>query len=201
MTTVFEKFGIHYACWRNYGPCSAAHTTHIHVSMNPSLSGKPKCAGGSAGWDYPPGSPQVLAFKAEVYKRYPKLHGPGPGDGIFNCRDIAGSSTWSDHAYANAIDLAEDPSYLDQVYDWITGNWEEEEDMTPEQDKRLTRVEDDVKAIQSDVKAMKTDFDSLFNRLDGLLNGIKTTGPDKSASKGVFVETGEAAGRAAKAQP
>lgn len=125
--SVRDHFAIHYACFKDQGPCVEFHATHIHVSLYPDFHDEvPRCDGGTAGWD-PPGSPGILAFRDEVYRRFPGVHAPGPGLGVFDCRPIAGTTHWSDHAYGNAVDIAGQDDLLWKVWAWINGAWEEED--------------------------------------------------------------------------
>lgn len=134
MPTVREHFNIRIACWRDKGGCSNFHSIHIHVDFLPTWQTNPdkpnyqppKCMGGTAGATAP-GSPDLVAFEAEVRKRFPELK---PTPGKYNCRPVAGSSVISYHAYWQAIDLFPPDDdivgYGDQVYAWINGPWEED---------------------------------------------------------------------------
>lgn len=42
--------------------------------------------------------------------------------GIFNCRPIAGSSTWSEHSWSNAVDFGGSVSELDKVWRFLDSN-------------------------------------------------------------------------------
>jgi hypothetical protein len=73
--------------------------------------------------DYPTissnATPRVKAFVKPVWDEFPQL----TSWGVFNCRHIAGSSSWSEHSWADAIDLhAPSMVYGDQVYRWCMSN-------------------------------------------------------------------------------
>jgi hypothetical protein len=73
--------------------------------------------------DYPSvasnSTPRVKAFIKPVWDEFPQL----TSWGIYNCRRIAGSSSFSEHAWADAIDLhAPSMAYGDQVYRWCMTN-------------------------------------------------------------------------------
>lgn len=67
------------------------------------------------------GSPSVDIIAGTVFRRFPELQNWG----IYACRRIAGSSTWSQHAYSgpdwrgNAIDVGGDPDLLDRAAHWL----------------------------------------------------------------------------------
>lgn len=91
------------------------HTDHLHTEVGESFSGSqtPRCAGGSAG--YSGDSPELKAFL--VYLGGPHYMDPFPrlrteagaltafNLGSFYCRRVAGSTSWSNHAYGTAIDI------------------------------------------------------------------------------------------------
>ena len=66
---------------------------------------------------------EIAAIKSAVEARFPSV----VDGGIYNCRRIAGSSTWSQHAHANAWDIfgpgrsdgPADQALLDQVYAYL----------------------------------------------------------------------------------
>lgn len=55
-------------------------------------------------------------FRAEVFERWPQLVDLG----YYNRRKIAGTQTWSQHAWGNAQDLAGPTQYLDLVAVWLS---------------------------------------------------------------------------------
>lgn len=68
-----------------------------------------------------PGVPTTaaLAYRATMLARFPRA----ANWGIYSCRHIAGSSTWSQHAWANAVDLAPpDRAYGDKMAEFVRAN-------------------------------------------------------------------------------
>jgi hypothetical protein len=73
--------------------------------------------------DYPDissnATPAVKNLIKPLWDEYPQL----ASWGVFNCRRISGSSSWSQHAWADAIDLhAPTMAYGDQVNRWLNAN-------------------------------------------------------------------------------
>ena len=130
---VRDKFKGRTVCYKDLGGCYRHE--HVHIDFSPTGTGKPVCMGGSGpppagGWTYPPGSPRLVAFKAELRRhttcgRFPHIFfGSG-----YNCRNIAGSSSASQHAFANALDIQSDDwsaryKFLDPVWEWLNGPWQ-----------------------------------------------------------------------------
>jgi Extensin-like protein C-terminus len=118
---------------------SSPHTDHLHTEIGQSYGGTqlPRCAGGTAG--YSGDSPRLKEFL--VYLGGPKYTNPFPrlrqeakalsafNLGSFYCRRVAGSSSWSNHAYGTAIDIGvHSIQDGDRVKNWMFA--EEEEEMT-----------------------------------------------------------------------
>jgi hypothetical protein len=59
-------------------------------------------------------TPNVAAIRAEL-----ELGFNGLSFGVTNCRPIAGSTTWSQHAWSNALDIHGATTLLDKVYAWL----------------------------------------------------------------------------------
>jgi hypothetical protein len=143
VTTVFEHFDIRYACWRSEGGCRSYHGDHIHISTGPDFdNATPRCAGGTAGFASP--TENVLALREEMMKRFPRIRDLG----ISNCRFVAGTTTWSGHAYNMAWDAGipivggeYEMAYGDEMYAWLNGEWEEDPFMGRFSDEELNNLD------------------------------------------------------------
>lgn len=107
-----------------WAPTNSAHNNHLHVVGLPRKKGVPPFTN--------PGmtdSIEVivaaldLRFGEGAYWQHADATTGWTHMGIYNRRRIAGSSTWSQHAYANAIDIG--PYYgveqQQKFYDFLTG--------------------------------------------------------------------------------
>ena len=65
-----------------------------------------------------PITPACRTFRSEVFDRYPLVTDLG----YYNRRKIAGTQTWSQHAWGNAQDLGGDIQRLDLVAIWLDAN-------------------------------------------------------------------------------
>jgi hypothetical protein len=118
------KLPIHQILWAGN---NSQHHDHLHVEGSPRKSGTPPRSN-------PGMTPAVEAIWNAMTERYGTGYyfsqSPPPEPnwahmGIYNRRQIAGSTQWSQHAYANAIDIG--PLYgsaQKPVYDYLT-NYEE----------------------------------------------------------------------------
>jgi hypothetical protein len=66
-----------------------------------------------------PITPSIARLQAEVFARFPGTTNAG----VFNCRKIAGSKTWSQHAWGNALDIkVPNLATGDAVFGWLQIN-------------------------------------------------------------------------------
>ena len=64
-------------------------------------------------------TPRAKAIVKPLWAAFPQLHYLG----CYNCRHIAGSSSWSEHSWADAIDIGPpNMAYGDKVYRWLMNN-------------------------------------------------------------------------------
>lgn len=61
---------------------------------------------------------RAQAFSSEVFERFPTARSLG----IFVCKKIAGSDTWSEHSWGNALDIGGSQRVLGQVAAWAGAN-------------------------------------------------------------------------------
>jgi hypothetical protein len=66
-------------------------------------------------------TPGLKRIRDEVYQRYSVSFATGvlKDLGVYNRRNIAGTNTWSQHAWGNAFDIGGNVAVLDQVYVWL----------------------------------------------------------------------------------
>jgi hypothetical protein len=146
---VRDKFAIRTVLWRGV---ANHYPHHIHVDFNPAGIGTPKCAGGNGGWDAP-WNDRVDAFRKVLKAQADSsaVYGisfarfPGAVDlGVYNCRPIAGSSTWSQHAYRNAQDIGfrggENGPLGDRIVAWLESEWTGDDEMTDKEKAQLAEA-------------------------------------------------------------
>jgi hypothetical protein len=132
---------------------------HLHVDFLPQFFGTPKCAGGSSGYSSP--SDRVKAFKAVVFDEFPASWWGGD----LVCRKIAGSNTWSQHAYGNAIDVMVGSVALgDRIEDWFNSEWTAEK----EQDRQEKEAQVSLQSEENQGYAEEMTKLSAMNKDDAL---------------------------------
>jgi len=58
-------------------------------------------------------------FRKKIVRKFPTV----TGIGVFNCRKILGSDSWSQHAWGNALDIFGPRHTLARLAGWATGRF------------------------------------------------------------------------------
>jgi hypothetical protein len=103
-----------------WAPSNSAHYNHLHVEGDPRFTGTPPL--GNPGM-----SPSVQVIYAALIDEFGMPAYMTGGDwthmGWYNRRPIAGTNSWSQHSWANALDIG--PYYgveeQQRFYDFLTG--------------------------------------------------------------------------------
>jgi hypothetical protein len=161
----------------------SSHHDHLHVEGEPGKSGSPPLTN-------PGMTPSVKAVWNAMTERYgtgyyfTQTPPPEPNwsnMGIFNRRQIAGTTTWSQHAWANAIDIG--PLYgsaQQPVYDYLT-TYGEDDDMafTADEEKELKAFVAELKAVGSNagfIRFLIPDMRKNIVTMDELQAIVSTSG-------------------------
>jgi hypothetical protein len=135
---------------------NSAHHNHLHVDVYPKMTGTPP-----GKWQITQGVKDLLAALEERFGPYAyftekKANTKWTHMGWYNHRKVAGSTTWSQHAWGNALDIGPYYGVEEQqvFYDFLMG-LEKEDELPQFNDKEVHELKAFVKEVLDEGSSMK----------------------------------------------